>query len=166
MQVPGCNLKNDRMISVRFQGKPFSITVQFSSVQSLSRVRLFVTLWIMAFQASLSVTNSQSLLKLMSIESVMPSNHLIVCHPLCPPAFNPSQHQGPFQWGGCLHQVAKVWCFSFYLINTLTLKLTIQHDAKDKLPRYIWSYIGHLDSHIGNADLRCPEKFQDIKLYI
>ena len=53
-----------------------------SSVQSLSRVRLFVTPWIAACQASLSITNSQSLLKLMSIELVMPSNHLILCCPL------------------------------------------------------------------------------------
>ena len=55
---------------------------QFSSVQSLSRVRLFATPWTAAFQASLSITNSQSLPKLMSIESVMPSNHLILCRPL------------------------------------------------------------------------------------
>ena len=57
-----------------------------SSVQSLSRVRLFVTPRIAARQASLSITNSWSLLKLMSIESVMPSNHLILCHPLLPPS--------------------------------------------------------------------------------
>ena len=56
--------------------------VQFSSVQSLSRVQLFETPWISARQASLSITNSQSLLKLMPIESVMPSSHLILCHPL------------------------------------------------------------------------------------
>ena len=55
---------------------------QFSSVQSLSRLRLFATPWIAARQASLSITNSQSLLKLMSIESVMPSSHLILCRPL------------------------------------------------------------------------------------
>ena len=55
---------------------------QFSSVQLLSHVRLFATPWIAARQASLSITNSQSLLKLMSIESVMPSSHLILCHPL------------------------------------------------------------------------------------
>ena len=55
----------------------------FSSVQSLSCVPLFATLWTTEFQASLSITNSRSLLKLMSIESVMPSNHhLILCHPL------------------------------------------------------------------------------------
>ena len=54
----------------------------FSSVQLLSRVQLFVTPWTAARQASLSITNSRSLLKLMSIASVMPSNHLILCHPL------------------------------------------------------------------------------------
>ena len=55
---------------------------QFTSVQSLSHVRLFVTPWTAAHQGSLSITNSQSLLKLLSIESVMPSNHLILCCPL------------------------------------------------------------------------------------
>ena len=55
---------------------------KFSSVQSLCRVRLFATPWTAARQASLSITNSHSLLKLMSIESVMPSNHLILCRPL------------------------------------------------------------------------------------
>ena len=57
-------------------------SVYMCSVQSLSRVRLFVTQWTAARQASLSITSSQSLLKLMSIESVMPSSHLILCHPL------------------------------------------------------------------------------------
>ena len=57
-------------------------SVQFSSVQLLSHVRLFVTPWITARQASLSITKSRSSLKLMSIESVMPSSHLILCHPL------------------------------------------------------------------------------------
>jgi len=56
--------------------------VQFSSVWSLSCVRFFVIPWTVACQASLSITNFQSLLKLMSIESVMSSNHLILCHPL------------------------------------------------------------------------------------
>ena len=58
------------------------ILASFSSVQSLSHVRLFATPWIAACQASLSITNSQSLLKLMPIESVMPSSHLVLCHPL------------------------------------------------------------------------------------
>ena len=60
----------------------FSWVVKFSSVQSLSRVRLFATPWIAAHQASLSITNPRSLLKLMPIESVMPSSHLILCRPL------------------------------------------------------------------------------------
>ena len=63
--------------------------VQVSSVQSLSRVQLFATPWTAAHQASLSITNSQSLLKLTSIKSVMPSNHLILCRPFssCPQSF-------------------------------------------------------------------------------
>ena len=59
-----------------------SCSVQFSSVQLLSRVRLFATPWIAACQASPSITNSQCLPKLMSMESAMPSSHLILCHPL------------------------------------------------------------------------------------
>ena len=83
----------------------FSDSVQFSpSVMSDS-----ATPWTAALQASLSITNSQSLLKLMSIESVMPSNHLILCRSSpSPPAFNPSQHQGLFQGASSLHHVAEV----------------------------------------------------------
>ena len=67
------------------------LSVQFSSVQSLSHVRLFATPWIAACQASLSITNSRSSLKLMCIESVMPSSHLILCRPLLLlPAIPPS----------------------------------------------------------------------------
>ena len=66
-------------------------SVQFSSVQSFSHVQLFATPWTVARQVSLSITNSLSLLRLMSIESVMPSNHLILSSP-SPPAFNLSQH--------------------------------------------------------------------------
>ena len=66
-------------------------SVQFSSVQSLSHVWLFATPWTAACQASLSITNSRNLLRLMSIESVMPSNHLILRHPLLlPPSVFPS----------------------------------------------------------------------------
>ena len=68
----------------------------FSSVQSLSRVRLFAIPWTAARQASLSITNSQSSLKLMFIESAMPSNHLIFLSP-SPPSFSLSQHQGLFK---------------------------------------------------------------------
>ena len=71
---------------VRHVVSPFdlfqTLQVQLISVQSLSHVQLFATPWTAAHQASLSITNSWSLLKLMSIESVMPPNHLILCHPL------------------------------------------------------------------------------------
>ena len=65
-------------------GKPlgYCVHMHLSSVQSFSRVRLFVTPWTAACQASVSITNSQSLLKLISMESVTPSNHLILCRPL------------------------------------------------------------------------------------
>ena len=66
------------------------------SVQSLSHVRLFVTPWTAAYQASLSISSSWNLLKPMSIESVMPSNHHILSTP-SPLTFNLSQHQGLFQ---------------------------------------------------------------------
>ena len=66
-------------------------------VQSLSHVQLSAIPCTAARQASLSFTNSQSLLRLMSIKSVMPSSHLILCYPLSLPALNLSQHQGLFQ---------------------------------------------------------------------
>ena len=88
-------------------------SVQFSSVQLLSSVRLFVTPWTAAGQASLSITNSQSLPKLMSIESVIPSNHLILCCPLLLlPSIFPSirvfsnESVLPIMW-------PKYWTFSF-----------------------------------------------------
>ena len=86
---------------------------QFRSVQSLSRVRLFATPWTAARQASLSVTNSRSLLRLMSIESVMPSNHIILCHPLLhPPSRIPSIRV--FSNESVLHiRWPKFWSFSF-----------------------------------------------------
>ena len=67
---------------MEFRKMVMMILYQFSSVQSLSRVRLFATPWIAAFQASLSITISRSSLRLTSIESMMPSSHLILCSPL------------------------------------------------------------------------------------
>ena len=81
---------------------------QFSSVLSLSRARLFVTPWTTAHQASLSITISWSSLRLMSIQAVMPSSHLILWSSPSPPAPNPSQHQSLFQWVNSSHEVAKV----------------------------------------------------------
>ena len=86
---------------------------QFSSVQSLSRVWFFATPWNAACQASLSITNSWSLLKLMSIESVMPSNHLIFCHPLLLlPSIFPSIRVFSKESVLCIRW-PKYWSFSF-----------------------------------------------------
>ena len=87
--------------------------VSIESVQSLSHVQFFATPWTSACQASLSTSNSQSLLKLMSIESVMPSNHLILCHPLLlPPSILPSIRV--FSSESVLHiRWPKYWSFSF-----------------------------------------------------
>ena len=86
---------------------------QFSSVQFLSRVRVFATPWTAVHQASLSITNSWSLLKLMSIESVMPSNHLILCHPLLlQPSIFPSIRVFSNESVLCIRS-SKYWSFSF-----------------------------------------------------
>ena len=87
-------------------------SVQFSSVQLLSRVRLFAAPWIAALQASLSIINSRSLLRLMAIESVMPSNHLILCLPLLLlPSIFPSIRV--FSSESVLPIRPKYWNFSF-----------------------------------------------------
>ena len=80
--------QSDLITYLYFLYQHFNLSVQFSLVAQL---RLFVTPWAAACQASLSMTNSWSLLKLMSTESVMPSNHLILCYPLLlPPSIFPS----------------------------------------------------------------------------
>ena len=87
--------------------------LQFSSVQLLSRVRLFATPWIAARQASLSITNSQSLPKPMSIKSVMPSSHLILCCPLLLlPPIPPSIRVFSNESALCMRW-SKYWSFSF-----------------------------------------------------
>ena len=93
--------------------KTLLINYQFSSVQSLSCVWLFETPRTAALQASLSITNSQSLLKLMSIESVMPSNHLILCRPLLLPlSIFPSIRVFSNESVLCI-KWPKYWSFSF-----------------------------------------------------
>ena len=93
--------------------KWFGITDQFSSVQSLSRVRLIATPWIAARQASLSITNSWSWLRLMPIDSVMPSSHLILCCPLLllppvPPSIRVFSNESTLRM-----RWPKYWSFSF-----------------------------------------------------
>ena len=96
-----------------FQASPWVRNSQFSSVQLLSHVQLFVTPWTAACQAFLFITNSQSLLKLMSIASAMPSNHLIFCHPLLLlPSIFPRIRV--FSNESALHiRWPKYWSFSF-----------------------------------------------------
>ena len=91
----------------------FCWNTQFSSVQSLSRVRLFVTPWMAACQASLSITDSRSLLKLMPFKLVMPSSHLILCSPLIllppvPPSIRVFSNESTL----CMRW-PKYWSFSF-----------------------------------------------------
>ena len=89
------------------------MVIKYSSVQSLCCVQLFATPWTAARQASLSITNSWSLCKLMSIESVMPSNHLILCHPLLlPTSIFPSIRVFSNESVLCIRW-PKYWRFSF-----------------------------------------------------
>ena len=119
-----------------------SVLVQFGSVQLLSRVRLFATPWIAACQASLSITISQSSLRLTSIESVMPSRHLILCHPLLllppiPPSIGVFSNEStlPMRW-------PKYWSFSFSIITS------------KEIPGLISFRIDWLDLRIAEAKLR------------
>ena len=122
---------------------------QFSSVQSLSRVWRFATPWTAARQASLSITNSQSLLKLMSIKLVMPSNHLILCHPLLLlPSIFPSIRVFPVSQ--LLHQAARVlefqlqhqsfqWIFRVdFLYDWLVWSHLVQETLKSLLQHHKW----------------------------
>ena len=133
---------------------------QFNSVQSLSRVQLFVTPWIAACQASLSITISQRLLKLTSIESVMPSSYLIFCHPFLllppiPPSIRVFSNEStlPMRW-------PMYWSFSFnispsnehpglisFRMNWLdllavqgTLKSLLQHHSSKTSVLWHWAF--------------------------
>ena len=112
-----------------------SIISQFSSVQSLSHVQLFATSWTAARQASVSITNSRSLLKLMFIKSLMPSNHLILCCPLLlQPSIFPSIRV--FSKESVLHiRCPKYWSFSFSIShsNEYTALISFRRDWFDLL---------------------------------
>ena len=116
MQTSTATMENSVEIPSKTGNRTAISSVQFSSVQSLSRVWLFVTPRIAARQASLSITNSRSSLKLMSIESVMPSSHLILCHPLLllpliPPSIRVFSNESTLytRW-------PKHWSFNFSII--------------------------------------------------
>ena len=109
--------------------------VHLSSVESLSRVQLFATQWTAAHQASLSITNSRSLLKLRSIESVMPSNHLILCCPLLlPPSIFPSIRVFSNKSVFCIRW-PKYWSFSFSIspLNEYSGLISFRMDWLDLL---------------------------------
>ena len=117
-------------------GSPVYIRYQYSSVQSLSRVWLFATPWTAGHQASLSITKSQSLPRLMPIESVMPSNHLILCRPLLlPPSIFPSIRV--FSNESVLHiRWPKYWSFSFSISPSCVCSalISFRMDWFDLLP--------------------------------
>ena len=115
----------------------------FSSVQSLSRVRLFATPWITARQASLSITNSQSSLKLMFIKSVIPSNHLILCHPLLllppiPPSIRVFSNESTLRM-----RWPKYWSFSFSISTSKEHPglISFRMDWLDLLTYLLYLYI-------------------------
>ena len=112
-KAPPLNVKWHYVIKGKALTLKFLFLVQFSSVQSLSRVRLFATPWTAACQASLSITNSQSLLKLMPIESMIPSSYLILYCPLLllppvPPSIRVFSNESTL-----LMRWSKYWSFSF-----------------------------------------------------
>ena len=155
-------------------------SVQFSSVQSLSSVRLFATPWIAARQASLSITISQSSLRLTSIKSVMPSSHLILCLPLLflppnPPSIGVFSNESTLRM-----RWPKYWSFSFNIIPSKgipglisfrmdwldllavqgTLKSLLQHhSSKASIAQH--SAFFTVNSHIHTWLLEEPEPWLD-----
>ena len=126
----------------------------FSSVQLLSHVRLFATPWTAARQAFLSITNSQSLLKLMSIESVMPSNHLILCRPLLlPPSIFPSIRVFSNELVLCIRW-PKYWSFSFSisLSNEYSRRISFRKD-RSHLPAVQGTFKSLLQHHSSKASI-------------
>ena len=137
----------------------------FSSVRSLGRVRLFVTPWISACQASLSITISQSSLKLTSIELVMPSSHLILCRPLLllppiPPSIRVLSNESTLRM-----RWPKYWSFSFSIIHSkehpglisllcihkvwiLASKFGFHWSTRE----HFWNYLMHINKHIVDGE--------------
>ena len=115
-KITNCCISCPKLVPENAINRYFIHYSHFSSVQSLSHVRLFVTPWITARQASLSITNSRSSHKLMFTESVMPSSHLILCHPLLllpsiPPSIRVFSNESTLRM-----RWPKYWSFSFSII--------------------------------------------------
>ena len=125
-------------------GSNLNIYQQFSLVQLLSRVSLFATPWIAACQASLSITNSQNSPKLMSIESVMHSNHLIPCHPLLLlPSIFPNIRAFSNEWALCIRWLKySSFSFSISLCNEYSGLISFRIDWFDHLA--VWGTLKSL----------------------
>ena len=139
--------------------------IPFSSAQSLCRVCLFVTPWTAARQASLSITNSWSLLKLMPIELVMPSNHLILCHPLLLlPSMFSSIRVFSKEWVLCI-KWPKYWSFSFSISpsNEYSGLISFRMDWLD-LPSVQGTLKSHLQHHSSKASIIWRSAFFIVKL--
>ena len=137
----------------------------YSSVQSFSHVRLFATPWIAACQASLSITSSQSSLKLMSIESVMPSNHLILCHPLLllppiPPRIRVFSNESTLRM-----RWPKYWSFSFSISpsNEHPGMISFRMDWLDLLAVQ-GTLKSHLQHHSSNVSILQHSAFFTVQL--
>ena len=143
------NIKKVEFIEIESRSVCQGLDIYISSIQLLSHVRLFVTPWTAARQASLSITKSWSLLKLMSIMSMMPSNHLILCHPfLLPPSIFPSIRVfssesalsiiWPKYWSFSIspsNEYSRLISFRMYWLDLLavqgTLKGLLQHHSSE-----------------------------------
>ena len=137
---------------------------QFSSVQSLSHIQLFVTPWTAACQASLSITNSQSLLKLMSIESVMPSNYLILCLPFSS-HFQSFPASVSFQMSQFFASGGQYWSFRFNISpsNEYSGLISFRMDWLDlpAIQRTLKSLFQH---HSSKASIVRPSAFFIVQL--
>ena len=134
-------------------------TYHFSSVQPLSHIQLFVTLWTAAHQASLSITNAWSVLKLMSTESVMPSNHLILCYPfLLLPSIFPSIRVFSIYLVLCITW-SKYWSFSISLSSEYSELISCRIDRFDlrAVPRTLKCLLQH--HSLKASILRCSAFF-------
>ena len=157
-EIQACTLSLGKMLNC---SKYECIFFSISSVQSFSRIGLFVAPWTAACQASLSITNSQSLLKLMSIESVMPSNHLMLCRPLLlPPSIFPSIRV--FSNESALHiSWPKYWSFSLNISpsNEYSGPISFRMDWLDLLAIQ-GTVKSHLQHHSSKASiLQCSAFF-------
>jgi len=132
-------------------------TTPSQSVQSLSRVRLFATPWTAAHQACLSITNSRSLLKLMSIESVMPSNHLNLCRPLLSPSIFPrlSAFKTLHSFFRCFFYIGHykvlsrdLWCYTVSILYIAVSRCQSQSPNWSLLPPYHLVIINLLSSSV------------------